>query len=114
MTKTLTEQWRGVKLPQSCYYIKNQDDEEHIAYDVGLNDIMFDGKFVFVQEVLAPVPSYDEFKRLQEQIKELKYYRDRAHKALCEISSLSEKEMDSGKAWDIAHNAILCLNEIKE
>ena len=54
----------------------------------------------------------DKIKRLQEQIKKLKYYRDRAHKALCEISSLSEKEMDSGKAWDIAHDAILCLNKI--
>ena len=55
-----------------------------------------------------------QIKRLQEQIKKLQHYQDRAHKALCEISSLSEKEMDSGKAWDIAHNAILCLNEIKE
>lgn len=53
-----------------------------------------------------------QIERLQEQIKKLKYYRDRSHKALCEISALSENEIDNGKAWDIAHNAILCLNEI--
>ena len=52
-------------------------------------------------------------KYLEKQNVKLKCYRDRAHKALCEISHLSENEMNAGKAWDIAHDAILCLNEIR-
>jgi len=138
MTKTLTEKWKNGELPDGAYYIlvdKYEQNEPEI--DIG---VCYNSNFQWwiVKEVLAPVPSYEEWKtakenlekngtwytershnellkrieRLQEQIKKLQYYRDRAHKALCEISALSEKEMDSGKAWDIAHNAILCLNEI--
>ena len=52
-------------------------------------------------------------KYLEKQNIKMKCYRDRAKKALVEISRLTGQEMDSGKAWDIAHNAILCLNDIK-
>lgn len=52
-------------------------------------------------------------KYLEKQNVKLKCYRDRAKKALVEISRLTEQEMDSGKAWDIARDAIICLNEIK-
>ena len=107
MTKTLTEQWREGTLPCGAYYV-NRLDEIRI-YFVTYEDNKYTHE---IYEIIAPVPRYKEYKHLQEQIKKLKYYRDRSHKALCEISVLSEKEMDSGKAWDIAHDAILCLNEI--
>lgn len=75
MTKSLTEQWREGKLPIGKYYIKikwwgcdgkwHYEKEEDIDY--------FDGDWRFYQddavaEVLSPVPSYDEHKRLQEQL----------------------------------------------
>ena len=66
MTKTLTEQWREGTLDSGWYYIK-------IYWGAGY-DIIFDnynpttGLFVDfgkeVKEVLAPVPSYDEYKEL--------------------------------------------------
>jgi ABC-type oligopeptide transport system substrate-binding subunit len=67
MTKTLTEQWREGTLACGDYYIKtkgigidkiiiNYYEEELKQFD-GLCDCS-------VAEVLAPVPSYDEYKEL--------------------------------------------------
>ena len=144
MTKTLTEQWRDGTIEYGLYYVR-------IAYRNDITIAHTIEEDLNVEEVLAPVPSYEELRekeviynttsrcnetllweneslknkveklkeqledkveRLQEQIKKLQHYRDRAHKALVEISRLTGQEMDSGKAWDIARDAILCLNEI--
>lgn len=68
MTKTLTEQWREGTLPEGLYYTKGAfDDDIYISHF----DYEFEeDKRLPVEEVLAPVPSYDEFKRLQEQLDE--------------------------------------------
>lgn len=62
MTKTLTEQWREGTLQDGFYYIKKNL--------CGIKDIkteeLFSGEFCtvpneYIEEVLAPVPSYDEY-----------------------------------------------------
>jgi alkyl sulfatase BDS1-like metallo-beta-lactamase superfamily hydrolase len=64
MIKTLTEQWREGKLENGFYYVRSGwSTSVETRY---LGNGFFEGNI----EVLAPVPSYDEYKRLQEQIKE--------------------------------------------
>jgi hypothetical protein len=67
MTKTLTEQYKNKEL-SGWYYVK--------AKDGSINHwLLFTDSVEFetdedIEEILAPVPSYDEYKRLQEQLKE--------------------------------------------
>jgi hypothetical protein len=65
MTKSLTEQWREGTLPDGKYYIKLEPNFAE-RYDVGYSE---DGDFALyniedIEEVLAPVPSYEECQRL--------------------------------------------------
>ena len=66
MTKTLTEQWRKGKLPEGYYYIKGAFDDDiyisHLDYEIE------EDKRLPVEEVLAPVPSYDEYKELTQRV----------------------------------------------
>lgn len=66
MTKTLTEQWRNGTLEESMYYVK-LPEEIIIAniYQLKQLDFVNDADEI---EVLAPVPTYDEYKRLQKRI----------------------------------------------
>ena len=72
MTKTLTEQWREGTLKGGYYYIKMKDGEiyiDHTEYQVGEKAYQWEYSDINeVKEVLEPVPSYEEYKRLQEQI----------------------------------------------
>ena len=74
MTKSLTEQWKDGKLDYGWYYIE-------VYWGAGY-DIVFDnynkttGEFADfgkkqIANVLAPVPSYNEYKRLQERNEKL-------------------------------------------
>lgn len=72
MTKTLTEQWKSGKLPEDCYYILTKNghikkertcfyshtDEQCFCFTSN-NDI---------EEVIAPVPSYEEYCNLVFQV----------------------------------------------
>lgn len=69
MTKTLTEQWREGTLPDGYYYVVSKWSgkiEINDYYEGCWQDL----KEEYIKEVLAPVPSYDEYKRLQEQLNE--------------------------------------------
>jgi hypothetical protein len=68
MTKTLTEQWREGTLPDGKYYIKLEPNFTE-RYDVGYSE---GGDFVLyniedIEEVLAPVPSYEEYQDILQQ-----------------------------------------------
>lgn len=70
MTKTLTEQWREGTLPAGEYYVK---DSNWVEIDGYYPENSWESGFVNhskyeIEEVLAPVPSYDEYKRLQKQL----------------------------------------------
>ena len=67
MTKTLTEQWREGTLPRGAYYV-NRLGEVRI-YLVTYED---DKNTHEIYEVLAPVPSYDEYQLLKKEIDSLK------------------------------------------
>lgn len=71
MTKTLTEQWREGTLPQGNYYVNAKNIYNGDLYKGEIDH--FNGeahwfRFAGVEEVLEPVPSYDEYKRLHEQL----------------------------------------------
>ena len=60
MTKTLTEQWKDGTLPRGCYYISFlETDKNPIIYNV--DDFSIKYCQWHWEEVLAPVPSYEEF-----------------------------------------------------
>lgn len=63
MTKTLTEQWCEGTLPDGFYYVVSKWSGK-----IEINDY-YDGcwqclKEEYIKEVVATVPSYDEYKRL--------------------------------------------------
>lgn len=69
MTKSLTEQLKNGTLKDGVYYIKdNENIFIGIRYCLTMTRLIDDGCPSF--EVLAPVPSYDEYKKLKEQLKE--------------------------------------------
>lgn len=83
----LTEQWKKGELPSGMYYIKDTDGniyptENCLNYDV-FNDKAYTGFYYAetgISEILAPVPSYDEYmifindnKRLKHDIGNLGY-----------------------------------------
>lgn len=74
----LTEQWKKGELPEGFYFI---NDGAEITIDYYLCDYWerhFDSD---VQQVLAQVPSYDEWKAAQEQLhKEGIWYTEISHK----------------------------------
>lgn len=69
MTK-LTEKWKAGELEEGWYYIKYEDNHVGIAFaceGLGRDEYPFVG-FEFeddIEEVLAPVPSYDELQSLE-------------------------------------------------
>ena len=76
MTKILTEQWRDGKLPRGHYYCKlyYNDFKPRIQECVKSR---YDSKSCIPmscgcegEEVLAPVPSYEELQELKEQLQE--------------------------------------------
>lgn len=69
MSKELTEQWRNSKLEEGWYYVHLKSDWGGIDY-ITINYCDEDGMFEKypdedIKEVLAPVPTYAEFKNLK-------------------------------------------------
>ena len=62
---TLTEQWKRDELPVGFYYLKI-DDGENCFYDVEEFNGDYFGFYAAadIKEVLAPVPSYEEWKSM--------------------------------------------------
>ena len=70
---TLTEQWKNGELKEGWYYIELNEPFDKIHkdisyYSLGSFDIEVDSNYII--EVLAPVPSYEEYKKLKELLKE--------------------------------------------
>ena len=79
MSKELTEQWREGTLPEGYYYIKTRwlgcDNKWHYNKEQDINYLDSDGDWCGVAnnsvvEIIGVVPSYDEYKHLEEQLKE--------------------------------------------
>lgn len=66
MSKELTEQWREGTLPAGYYYVVDVEGVKDLDDFNGENFSLLE-----VKEVLAPVPSCDQFVDLTEKVKEL-------------------------------------------
>lgn len=83
----LTEQWKKGKLPEGKYWVKYEhwtDTVEMLDYCVGMFldiDVPIDNDRI--EQILAPVPSYEEWKDLKSklQLKETAYDFDTARLA---------------------------------
>ena len=71
MSKGLTEQWKNGELEGGHYYLLMKDGSTRIAntvYVVGEKQFYWENTSIdFVQEVLAPVPSYEEYQDIIQQ-----------------------------------------------
>jgi len=68
MTKTLTEQWREGTLDFGYYYVKLPNERPqiyHSGYLKSSTAVKDAGRI----EIIAPVPSYDEWKQAKENLK---------------------------------------------
>lgn len=83
MSKELTRVWKSGKLNDGLYYIRLEDDKMPIAeletwcrYNIDEHNELTQEFFGYpkniISEVLAPIPSYDQFVKLTEKVKELK------------------------------------------
>ena len=127
MTKTpeeLTEDWKAGKLVQDKdYYVETMAsdvvidfygqlyDESHYPQDLGFDNVS-NG---FVKRILAPVPSYDEYKAMQAELAELKEKIKKREKLIqCLGSNIDE--LDVKKSVLIIENNKLrgLLKECKE
>ena len=71
MTKSLTEQWKDGELDGGFYYVNRTDSKFDYHYILGKTEPDY-MEVLRIKEVLAPVPSYEEVKRFQEQLKKIK------------------------------------------
>lgn len=86
MTKTLTEQWKNGTLPENWYYIHLKSNWGNIDC-ITINYCDKDGVFEEypdedIKEVLAPVPTYDQFVELTKKVDELKQQLKEANKII--------------------------------
>lgn len=88
VSKTLTEQWKKGELKQGWYYVQLQegvyaDNVKSIIMDYYTEFCDFMKHPYLIELVLAPVPSYDEWQQVQEQInKNGWWYSEKAYKEL--------------------------------
>lgn len=90
----LTEQWKKGELPSGYYYVKNEfgnifPSDYSEDYDC-ISDTVIKDFFTEVSEikqVLAPVPSYDEIVKMEE---EKRWYSENLHAATDKINELKE------------------------
>ena len=63
MTKTLTEQWKDGELENGYYYVMVLDNKKDV-FMLHLIHGHFEYSSSFIKEVLASVPSYEEYREL--------------------------------------------------
>ena len=100
MSKTLTEQWRNGTLHDGYYYVKFPEEGVEIVNTYMLKQLCL-VRDADKSEVLDPVPTYDEYKRLQKRI---------------EISTKALKEIQEyTKEYSLpSYTGMLCHKALKE
>lgn len=83
--KELTEKWKNGTLPDGLYYVKENDDIRiSPCYRYYLLSVLKDC------EVLAPVPTYDQFIDVNKKIEALKQQLTEANKILFNVWNCKE------------------------
>jgi len=130
MTKSPTEQWRDGNLPNGDYYIKvrgNLSKKDFFTYDNCIN-----GKWAFTDDgniidIIASVPSYDEYKelvrkadKLEEQLEiakeALEYYADETDwmgTTLNNSVGYYEKAFLEDNGYEVAQKALKEMEGVK-
>lgn len=125
MTKTLTKQWRDGKLPEDTYYVRFICGRYGVYEFEQYKGFGFDNDLAYIKEVLAPVPSYDEWqaelasndellnvqKRLEKKIKLLEEQLNNALETMGQVAKLSDNTVDSVQC---AHAICLINERLKE
>lgn len=83
MSKELTEQWRNGTLPCDSYYLKLISGATRADFFEGLKFCYFNSEDI--EEVLAPVPTYDQFSQLVKKVEGLKQQLKEANKILFNV-----------------------------
>jgi len=103
MTNTLTEQWKDGKLPDRCYYVAHrthkfsEDDEVQIVGTEYLDTLKhFNG--TDRAEILAPVPSYEEWQSYDKCADMLIDVNKKWHKTIVENKKLKNQLAIATKA----------------
>ena len=118
MSKELTEKWLNGTLKKGNYYVNARNFYNGDLYKEEID--YFDGvahwfAFAGVDEVLAPVPSYDEYKELKEDNKYLKSGIETRDK---QIERLQEQLNDANDIIDFYFPKIkkiysICIEPLK-
>ena len=116
MTKTpeeLTEDWKAGKLAAGYYYIKFKNGEIETRDNL-IGGFLMNMKNPIVQ-VIAPVPTYDEYKAMQAELAELKE-KIKKREELIQCLGSNIDELDVKKSVLIIENNKLrgLLKECKE
>lgn len=94
MTKTLTEQWRDGTLEQRYYYVKHFGNGQKPFVEIELKNFLLDlfkAKDRYKIEVLAPVPSYEEWQSYDKCADMLIDVNKKWHKTIVENKKLKKK-----------------------
>jgi len=117
MTKSLTEQWKDGTIKEGLYFIKTKHEK---CYKEETDMLFPDGcRAAFsiypIVEVLAPVPSYDEYQRLVSNSDESFGKTEQLEKQLA-IATKALKEYANCKPteWMSCVTADKALKEIEE
>ena len=81
MSKELTEEWRNGTLDRGFYYIVSRSNETYLC---ALIDYKTEKHWV--KQVLAPVPTYDQFVELTEKVEGLEKQLNEANDVLKQIA----------------------------
>lgn len=100
-SQDLTEKWRKGELPDGWYWVKKKTCEEYIDKVYFWYDTFIDGDVPLdndkVIEVLAKVPSYEEYERILVENDNLKQTRDALD---CAVTQLREDITDYKETID--------------
>ena len=118
MTKTLTEQWHEGRLERGCYIIKLYGDTEMAACYNDITDTFHTDIGTYttsVKEVLAPVPSYDEFVQQRDFVKDHQkvLIENMNLKRKLEIATKALKEYERCENGSYASKALALIKEVK-
>lgn len=109
----LTEQWKKGELPEGHYYVK--DGENMIAeyldgyfYNDGNPMTSFSGG---VDEVIAPVPSYEEWKALNGNMDSVMQTNQALCKKLAELKELLKEVKDYLPEFETPMNILAKIDE---
>ena len=124
MSKELTEQWKNGEIKEGFYYLSIVPSKKCIDYYYGEDFVRYNEWAI--EEVLAPVPTYDHFVELTEKanqfsqmvkkVEKLEKQLDIATKALKKIDpkNIPFKDFHHRGAvlWDIARKALKEMEEV--